>query len=345
MRISIVSVCAFVMCATPAWPAVPSRDGGSIVASPVTAAVGPAIAADPAFEHYVDMRLLGHAWADLDPVVMTDVGLQLAEAERILLRPHKAQITADQILALATKLAAERHDTATLGRIAKAAARHGKTALAAEAAADLKLAEQSRGLDLAMAVPIDSLSTSQFALYRGYIQDIQAAKAMADRRELKRIEEELSSLTGLPPKQVASLKSRAVEARAALSGAAGVPESDRSTFQTLEKISGRSRGDNVAFSEWDSTYTIPGGTVDAHVVLQGGTGSYTLKSDGSTGSLYNIRYVYSSPTVILIRGSWSLQGQSGNFEWRVPPDRSGIFGRWWASFGSGAWNGFRSDGG
>src|SRR3990170_1248000 len=44
---------------------------------------------DPAFDRYVNLALLGTAWADLDSSLMTDVAFQLIEGERVLVRPHR----------------------------------------------------------------------------------------------------------------------------------------------------------------------------------------------------------------------------------------------------------------
>src|SRR5579871_3302728 len=73
------------------------------VAQSLTAAAGlPALLRDPAFDRYVDMNLLRKGWDNLDSSLLADVGLQLAEGERVLYRPHKA-VGAEQILSLAIK--------------------------------------------------------------------------------------------------------------------------------------------------------------------------------------------------------------------------------------------------
>lgn len=75
---------------------------------------------DPAFARHVDLLLLGTAWDNHDAALMTDVGLQLAEGERILMRPHKA-VKSEQVIELATYLAGARKDKPTLLRIKKVA--------------------------------------------------------------------------------------------------------------------------------------------------------------------------------------------------------------------------------
>ena len=75
----------------------------------------PADLFDPAFEQYVDLSDLLDAVETLDAVRLTDCGLQMAEGERILSRSHKLA-TADQILTLAARAAADQNDEKTLQR-------------------------------------------------------------------------------------------------------------------------------------------------------------------------------------------------------------------------------------
>jgi len=58
--------------------------------------------ADPAFDAFVDPALFGRAWADTDPALLTDLGLQMAEGDARLMRPHKG-ITSDEVLGVAAK--------------------------------------------------------------------------------------------------------------------------------------------------------------------------------------------------------------------------------------------------
>jgi hypothetical protein len=64
----------------------------------------------------VDVLVLGEAWDYHDAAWLADVGFQLIEGERVLLRPHKA-LDAGKILVLATHVAADRKDQATLARL------------------------------------------------------------------------------------------------------------------------------------------------------------------------------------------------------------------------------------
>ena len=84
----------------------------------------PADLDDPAFAQHINLLLLGVAWDNQDPALMTDLGLQLAEGERILMRSHKA-IRSEQVLELAANLAGDRRDRATLARMAIVAKARG----------------------------------------------------------------------------------------------------------------------------------------------------------------------------------------------------------------------------
>src|SRR5438874_1940779 len=94
---------------------------------------------DPAFDRYLDLEILDRAWGDKNASLLADVGLELAEGERVLFRGHK-NISADQVLAMATRVAAERRDAKTLSRLAKACEAYKKTELGAQANGALRLA-------------------------------------------------------------------------------------------------------------------------------------------------------------------------------------------------------------
>jgi hypothetical protein len=300
---------------------------------------------DPAFESHADLLALGEAWHELNPAALADVGLQFAAGESILLRPHKA-LSARAILSMAVQLASERQDKATLDRLAKAAERLGDQELTIRIATAQKLAGTARALDPAFTLSVEEVQPGDFALYRAYMRDIEAARLGGDRKELERIDKELPNLEELPPDRVEYLKKLTASARAALpkEGAERDAPQKETVAATLNKLASAIR-DDVSFSEWDCRYTTSRGTVNNHVVLQGDSGSYTLE-DGSTGSLSNIRY--SGGNVVIVRGIWSFQGQYGQFEWRVVPDGSQFLGNWryldTRGRPQGAWNGVRTDG-
>jgi hypothetical protein len=109
-----------------------------------------AYAPDPAFDRFVDPIAIGMAWAALDAAALTDGALGLMEGERVLLRPHRSLPTKD-IAIVAARLAGERGDAASLARLEKAAAQHGREEMK-------QLLAQARtlgGASRAAAVPVD----------------------------------------------------------------------------------------------------------------------------------------------------------------------------------------------
>jgi len=172
---------------------------------------------DPAFDAYVDPALLGRAWADHDPALLADAGLQLAEGERVLMRTHKSGIDAEALLELAVKVAADKHDKATLDRLAKAAERQDRKALAGRVAAALKLAGQARSLDPALMISVEDVTPEDFVLFQQNLHDIQDARIAGDRKGLDGVERGLPDLKDrLPAAQIETLKKLASEARSAL---------------------------------------------------------------------------------------------------------------------------------
>jgi len=170
---------------------------------------------DPAFDRYADLALLGRAWAELNPELMADVGLQLQEGERILLRPRKG-LSADEVLGMAAQLASEKGDKATLDRLAKAADRSGDQGLAARVASAQKLASAARDADPALSVSVETTAPDDFALYQAYCQDVRAARLVGDAHGLDQIDKELSDTKAMPPAHVAALKKLTAAARDAL---------------------------------------------------------------------------------------------------------------------------------
>jgi hypothetical protein len=81
----------------------------------------PADLHDKPFDRFADVLLLGEAWDYHDAGMLLDIGLQLVEGERVLLRPHKA-FDSGRILVLAAHIAGDRRDSATLDRLAKVVA-------------------------------------------------------------------------------------------------------------------------------------------------------------------------------------------------------------------------------
>ena len=101
---------------------------------------------DSSFDRYVDVMLAGQAVKAMDAGLLTDVALQLASAERILLRQHKA-ITSDDLLQLAIRIASANRDHQTLGRIKTSAATLGRPDIGKAAGVSIALMGAARSAD------------------------------------------------------------------------------------------------------------------------------------------------------------------------------------------------------
>ncbi len=170
---------------------------------------------DPAFERYVDLALAGKAWADLDARLLTDVALQLAEGERILLRSHKA-FSADKVLEKAAHVAIGKKDKAALERLAKVLEKRDLPALKAQVSAAMKLAASSRTVDPAMLISVEQTSPQAFAAYQRWMLDIQATRLSGDRAALDEVEKSVSRFEGLAPAMRDAILKRLSEARSAI---------------------------------------------------------------------------------------------------------------------------------
>jgi len=347
-----VLAAALVLAGAPSASAGPAKADGEAPGAKAAgtgrdAGPAPAAVADPAFDRYVDLGLLGRAWSDMDPALLTDLGLQLAEGERVLMRPHKG-ITADQLLSVAARVAAEKRDEATLARLAKAADALGKTALAEQVGSARKLASASRAVDPAATVSIDGTSVEAFTTYKDLMTRITAAKLANDAKALDRIAKTAVRADGLTEEQRQHVVKAAAEAKEALPKDAA-PDA---AVSALKRLAAASRGDPLSY-EFDSRYKVNGQTINAHIVLNGdGTGSYST-DDGSNGDLTvqfhgggnNGPYGPKKPSYYT--GRWSLGDSGGTFKWSLYANDAAFTGSYHTDGGGfGPWNGQRtSDGG
>lgn len=215
---------------------------GKAPATPAPTAAAPPLSGDlddPGFDRYVDLILLGRAWDQLDPVLLTDCAMQLAEGERILMRSHKA-VSSKQLLELAAKVAAEKRDTATLDRLANVCNATKNTAALEQVTAARKLASASRAIDPAMSVSATETTPDQLAIYQATINGVKGAGMLGDVHYFDGLEEGLndkqSVLTNLSEAQRNHLKKIMGVARSSMP-----KESDSSLSDTLNKLKDTSR--------------------------------------------------------------------------------------------------------
>src|SRR5262249_19845015 len=175
-------------------------------------AVSPMVAQepDPAYDRYVNLDLLATAREQKNPELLTDIGLQLMEGERVLLRSHKA-ISSDHVLAMAVKVAGERKDAEALKRLAAIFETTKKAELAAEVARAQKLAWVSRAVDPALIIQVDQVSPATFLVMQSLIEEITAAKMAGDGEALDTILKHTADVRSLSEAQRKSLVKMASE--------------------------------------------------------------------------------------------------------------------------------------
>lgn len=131
---------------------------------------------DPAFDRYVDIIFVAEA---VDASLLTDAGLQRAEGERVLTRPHKA-ISAERILLFAAKVGADKGDKQVLARLKTAASMLKNEKLAATVQSGEKLARGSRTIRPQVMIAMDDFSGGLFLLMKAYVNAIRRARLFED---------------------------------------------------------------------------------------------------------------------------------------------------------------------
>ena len=213
-----------------AGPALAQPEKGESVK---TASAEPEWVADPAFDRYVDTDLLLQAWSQLDPELLADVGLQLAEGERVLRRPHKS-VPADKVLAMAVKAALEKDDKATLDRLGKAATALERTELTALLRAQ-RLGGKSRAAQPGLSVNLAEAALDQVIRYAALLEELRAAKLAGNAEAIGAIEKGLPGATGFTKEQRTYAAKLLEDAKQAVKGAADP------TAKLLNKLAGESR--------------------------------------------------------------------------------------------------------
>ena len=192
----VLLACLFLLCPMVAWAqesqtAVFDEDGKieSLVTHAYTGS------GDSGFDKIVDWSLASAS----DPVGLTDVALQLAEAEKIMLRPH-GSICSASLFQLAIRAAVKQGNEEALGRIAKGAKQYGLDEIAKNTEASKKLAGDSRpvdrGSDNRMMEALAKLSDDEKFQF-GLSQHMIAASS-DDPESLKKVRGTLAEDTKLP---------------------------------------------------------------------------------------------------------------------------------------------------
>jgi hypothetical protein len=145
----------------------------------------PRVHSDPAFKKFVDVRLLAPAIKKGDAGLLTDLALQFAVGESVLERPHKTFCTQD-VAAFALAAATAAHDSASLDRLAKLAAKLNDSPLAAKIAVAKLDAGKSRSAEPPTMIALDSVTAEDLAGFQGVQNAIAAFKILGDRAGIER---------------------------------------------------------------------------------------------------------------------------------------------------------------
>lgn len=197
--------------------------------------------ADEGFNDYVNLNRLGQAWRELDSEAIADAVLQLAEGERVLLRPHKA-IDTDELAKVAVEVAADNGDAASLSRLARFAAARGNTQLSGRIKAAQKTSGTTRRIS-ELKVDPGRLTTDDLDTYHALQMIARRAKIFGDVETLKDLEKELKEQDGinLPP----LLRGELIQYAQVDSKLTSTVRSDsdplKPTLTTLDKLSGVDR--------------------------------------------------------------------------------------------------------
>ncbi|TWT84770.1 hypothetical protein CA13_62500 [Planctomycetes bacterium CA13] len=151
---------------------------------------------DADFDEHVDVRVFGVAFSNLDARLMTDVALQLREAEKVLGRKHK-MMTSDQMLQFAAKMASESKDAETLERLTRVAKASSNSERADELSQMASLAANSRDMRndaMFSAMDVERGALAAFANLLLQIRDAELSGDKSTLDSLRKATENLESL-------------------------------------------------------------------------------------------------------------------------------------------------------
>jgi hypothetical protein len=174
---------------------------------------------DFGFVRYIQVEQLGAAWNDLDAGLMSDLALQLAEGERVLMRNHHSGITSQKLFGLARRIAIEKGDNYCLDRLERASARNGSLA------ADLGDAKQVYGRAQAVnptaMLLAEDASPEQISEVHEAVMQITRLRLAGDEAGLRELNARSNVESGLPAAQAHYLRQLIQDASESTRGAEG----------------------------------------------------------------------------------------------------------------------------
>jgi hypothetical protein len=177
---------------------------------------------------------------------LTDVVLQLAEGERVLMRSHKA-ISAADVLALALRIAGENQDQTTLTRLARAAdVMHDQSLVGrikSVQEATKKLSGNSRTLATSLKVSVERLTPANLCLFQDCLNVIQKARIWGDRKVLNDLDQAVATSTIFSDDERSLLKRQIADTISSL------PVEAQPDMDALRRLSAVSRAHDDEWAE------------------------------------------------------------------------------------------------
>jgi hypothetical protein len=155
---------------------------------------------DHGLDRYLDLRLLSRAWESHDASALLDIGLLLAEGERVMLRNNR-DFDSKKLIQLSAYLAGVSQDQATLARLSKLADQRRDQKMSAL----LKIVPQAMSTPTADAHligrSIEAISPQGLLVHQATLKHIRVISICGDKESLESMRTAVQSLTDLSPEQ------------------------------------------------------------------------------------------------------------------------------------------------
>ena len=227
---------------------------------------------DPIFDQYVDLGRMDAAWTFLDAEALADIGIRLAEAERILFRKHPA-ISSEEVLKVAVRTAGVTKKTEVLDTISKYADERSNEKLQEQVTVAKQLAGMTRSV--APRLSLDDVTLGAFIAYKQAQHDLNAARVYGSLAMVKDLKEQLDEYVEKDPAIWTDLKKQVDEELTVMESlgapSRGGPDDVEGATSAMNQLVGASRG-FPPYGPPGGGYRPPGGYSPPGGYYQGGGG-------------------------------------------------------------------------
>jgi len=186
---------------------------------------------DRPYDRFVDLLVLGEAWDYHDAAWLADVGFQLIDGERVLLRPHKA-LDSGKVLLLAIHIAADRKDRATLARVSKFLETHKDERLSAALREARRIAAEAPTEADRLGETLEDITPHTLGIHQAAIRKIRALRLAGDSKQLDDFDKHLDRIPELHAGQQDHLDKEVAWARAHMAK----DNSLRASIEVLDRL-------------------------------------------------------------------------------------------------------------